>query len=381
MTAIPVVESHHRILPNAPPTMKALVSNRFLASRLLNMGLNKPRGPGCEVRDVPKPTIEPHEILVRVRAVALNPTDFKHADIVSPPNSILGCDYAGEVVEIGAQAPGNWAMGDRVAGAIHGGLYSDRGAFAEYLKIDGDLAFKVPEGMTDEDAATLGVSAGTAMLALNKRLGIPWPSILKGSGRKDFVDGFPVLIYSGATTAGLMAIQFAKAAGCTVVVTASPRSFDLVKKYGADHVFDYRSKNVVDVITKQFPNITAALDCFSEAGSTEICAQILKNKGGKVVTLLMDAKAKTPGVEVENIMAYTLMGKPFQWLPPIGPKWEARPEDRKALVELCKIVPELTKVIKPPPTRHLEGGFDGIISGLEKLRRGEASGCKFVVTL
>lgn len=362
--------------------MKALVSNRILVSRLLNFALPKPRGPGCEVREVPKPTIEPHDILVRVRAVALNPTDFKHVDMLSPPGCLLGCDYAGEVAEVGAQAPGKWTVGDRVAGSVHGGLFSDRGSFAEYLKIDGDLAFKVPEGLSDEEAASFGVSVGTAMLAVNMSLGIPGPTAPAVSGREDFEKGFPIFIYSGATTAGLMAIQFAKAAGCTIIATASPRSFDLVKKYGADHVFDYRSKTAVEDITKQFPKISAAIDCYSEGASTDFCARVVQKAKGKVVALLINAKSKIPGVEITSVLTYTVMGKPFQWLPPFGPKYEAMPDDRKAFAELCKVLPELLKTtIKPPPIQRLESGFDGIISGLDKLRRGEAAGCKYVVTL
>jgi NADPH:quinone reductase-like Zn-dependent oxidoreductase len=334
------------------------------------------------VREVPKPTIEPHHILVRVHAVAVNPTDYKHIDMVAAPGCIAGCDYSGEVVEVGAEAPGNWTVGDRVAGCVHGGLYPDRGSFAEYLKIDGDLAYKIPEGIPDEEAASIGVSAGTAMLALNVRQGIPGPTAPLVEGRKDFEKGFPVFIYSGATTAGLMAIQFAKAAGCTVVTTASPRSFDLVKQYGADHVYDYRSKTAVEDIIKQFPNISASMDCFSEGPSTDFCARVVQKSGGKVVTLLIDAKSKVPGVEIVLIMTYTVMGKRFHWLPPIGPKWEAMPDDRKNFAELCRIMPELLKTtIKPPPIHRLEGGFDAIISGVDKLRRGEAVGGKYVITL
>lgn len=120
--------------------MKALIANRNIASRVLNLVRNKSRGPGGHVADVPKPTITADEILVKVKFVALNPTDYKHLDILSPPGSISGCDYAGEVVEVGASSSNAWKIGERVAGVVHGGLYPDRGAFAEYLKVDADLA-------------------------------------------------------------------------------------------------------------------------------------------------------------------------------------------------------------------------------------------------
>jgi len=68
------------------------------------------------------------------------PTDYKHIDLLGRPNSILGCDYAGTVEAVGASAKGNWKIGDRIAGVVHGGIYSNRGSYAEYLTIDGDLA-------------------------------------------------------------------------------------------------------------------------------------------------------------------------------------------------------------------------------------------------
>ncbi|CAK7205110.1 hypothetical protein SEUCBS139899_007875 [Sporothrix eucalyptigena] len=150
--------------------MKALISNRNIITRVLNLSLGKSLGQGVELKDVAVPTILDDEILVKVLAVALNPTDFKHIDFISPPHSIIGCDYVGEVAKVGRNAAKAWNIGDRVAGAVHGGIYSDRGAFAEYLKIDSDLAWKVPPGVSDAEATTYGISAISAMLALNAPL-------------------------------------------------------------------------------------------------------------------------------------------------------------------------------------------------------------------
>jgi NADPH:quinone reductase-like Zn-dependent oxidoreductase len=227
----------------------------MLITRLLNLSLGKIIGQGCSIKEIPTPSIEDHEILVKVTAVALNPTDFKHIDFLSPPNSIIGCDYAGEVVLVGKAALGGWQLGDRVAGLVHGGVYPDRGAFAEYLKTDADLTWKVPASVTDEAAATYGVSAVTAMMVIHLRLGV----------EDNSENAAPILIYAGSTCAGLFAIQLAKKAGRMVVTTASPHSLDLVKGYGADHVFDYRSKSAAAEIIKAFPDITLAMDCFSEA--------------------------------------------------------------------------------------------------------------------
>ncbi|KAH7139906.1 chaperonin 10-like protein [Dactylonectria estremocensis] len=357
-------------------TMKALVSNRSIVTRLFNAATNKSiAGTGGRVQDdIPIPAITSNEILVKVKAVALNPTDFKHLDIISPPHSIIGCDFAGVVHRVGDAAKTRWKVGDRVAGAVHGGLFPDKGAFAEYLKVDHELAWKVPDHITDTDATTYGVSAVTAMLSLNVRHGLP------------FVDGSTpiqrdeaIFIYAGSTSAGLSNIQLAKAAGYSVVTTASPHSFDLVKKYGADAVYDYKSSTVVEEIIKDYPDISKAVDCFSEGKSTSVCAEVIKNKGGKVVILLPNGKSNFPNVTYDLVMAYTVFGHPFQWLPPIGPKFEARPADHDALIHYYEVLPRVTHVLKPIPTIELKAGFDGILEGLDQLRAGKVSGGKQVV--
>ncbi|KAM5343773.1 hypothetical protein ACJ41O_012310 [Fusarium nematophilum] len=356
--------------------MQALVSNRNIIVRLANAAKGKSiGGQGGRVLDnVPIPTISSDEILVKVKAVALNPTDFKHLDVISPPHSIIGCDFAGVVDKVGDAANSKWKVGDRVAGAVHGGLFPDKGAFAEYLKADADMVWRVPDNVSDTDATTYGVSAVTAMLDLNIRHGLPFVDGTSQAPRDE-----TIFIYAGATSAGLYHIQIAKAAGCTVVTTASPRSFDLVKKYGADAVYDYRSPTVAADIVKDHPKITKAVDCFSEGNSTSICADVLKPKGGKLVTLLPNGKSSIPNVEYDLVMAYTAFGHPFQWLPPIGPKFEARPDDREGLIRFYKTLPRITDILKPIPTIELKPGFEGILEGLDALRAGRVVGGKQVV--
>lgn len=362
--------------------MKALVSKPHLLSRLATLALGKTiGGSAAEFTDVPEPVISPNEILVKVHAVALNPTDHMHIDAVSPPGSIIGCDYAGEVFKVGSNAVKAWSVGDRVAGVVHGGISPERGAFAEYLKIDSDLAWKVPDDVDDAAATTFGVSAATAMLALNARLGLPYPGEKQDTQRQHTA---PVIfIYAGSTAAGLFTVQVAKLAGCTVVTTASPHSTDLVKSYGADAVFDYHDPDVATAITKQYPNISIAVDCFSKGKSFAISDEVLRNSKGKLITLLQPPKPKYPGVEHELILAYTLFGHPFQWLPPIGPKWPALPDDRKALARFFASLPQLVsdKKLRAPPIFLEEGGWNGILTGLDKLRAGKVSGGKIVVKL
>ncbi|PSN58957.1 TOXD protein [Corynespora cassiicola Philippines] len=359
--------------------MKALVTNNNIISRVVNLSLGSSFGSrSVQWKETPIPDISDNEILVKVRAVALNPTDFKHIDVISPPGSIVGCDYAGQVFGVGKKASKTWKIGDRVAGAVHGGLYPDRGAFAEYLKTDGDLAWKVPDDMDDASATTYGVSAVTAMQALNLRLGLPW----LGERTEQPVDKAPtIFVYAASTSVGLFTIQLAKAVGCTVIGTASPHSFDLVRGYGADAVFDYRDSDVAEQVSRKYPNITKAVDCISAGKSAEVCDRIIGRKGGKVIVLLPTTKPKVQGVEHEMILAYTLMGHAFEWLPPVGPKIPEVPSDRKALARFYADLPKHVKTLKAVPVILNAEGVDGILDGLDKLRNGKVSGGKVVVKL
>jgi NADPH:quinone reductase-like Zn-dependent oxidoreductase len=165
--------------------------------------------------------------------VPLNPIDVKFIDFLAPVSSSLGCDFAGVVSSISSEATGTWKLGDHVAGFVQGGLASEYGSFAEYVKAESDLVWKIPDSISDENAATWGVSGVTAMMALNHHLGVPW---LDSNGRPrqeqaqntstGSNDEFShILIYAGSTSVGLFAIQLAKAAGLTVITTCSPHSF------------------------------------------------------------------------------------------------------------------------------------------------------------
>lgn len=151
------------------------------------------------------------------------------------------------------------------------------------------------------------------MMVIHLRLSVEDPS----------EDAAPTLIYAGSTCAGLFAIQLARNADRTFVCTASPHSFELVKGYSADHVFDYRSKTSAAEIVEAFPDITLAVDCFSEGGSTQFCAEILKRKDGKVVTLTPNRKSKVSNVKFETFLLYTVFGGEFSWLRPVGAMFPA----------------------------------------------------------
>lgn len=162
------------------------------------------------------PTLRDDCILVKNVSVALNPTDWKHIDFLAPPGVLVGCDYAGIVEDVGKDVKKSFKKGDRVCGFVHGSnaVQPEDGAFAEYIVAKGDLQYRIPESMTFEEAATLGLGATTAALGLYQSLRVPIPASLVHGEKKTLV-----LIYGGSTATGTLAIQFAKLSGYEVITT------------------------------------------------------------------------------------------------------------------------------------------------------------------
>jgi NADPH:quinone reductase-like Zn-dependent oxidoreductase len=126
-------------------------------------------GPGkAEVKPVPLPALPDDYILIRPTAVALNPTDWKHIDgapRATDVGAIVGCDYAGIVEQVGPKVTKKFAKGDRITGFLHGSnrVRPNGGAFAEYIIAKGDLQIKIPDNLSDVEAATLGVGVSTVV--------------------------------------------------------------------------------------------------------------------------------------------------------------------------------------------------------------------------
>ena len=74
------------------------------------------------IQEVPKPKLRDDYVLVKVNAVGINPTDWKHIDFeVADAGSRMGCDYAGVVEEVGSKVTKTFKKGDRISGVVHGG--------------------------------------------------------------------------------------------------------------------------------------------------------------------------------------------------------------------------------------------------------------------
>lgn len=205
-------------------TMKAVVSRCYGGPEAL------------EYLDVEKPKPGPKDVIVKVKAAAVNPLDYHYmrglpylmrlsAGIGKPSNQRMGVDFAGVVTEVGDDAT-KFAVGD----AVFGGR---RGAFAEYLLIPENRAIAAkPDSVSFEDAAAVGIAAVTALQAL------------RDDGR--LTAGEKVLINGASGGVGTYAVQIAKALGAEVHGVCSTRNVEMVRALGADHVFDYKNENYTD---------------------------------------------------------------------------------------------------------------------------------------
>ncbi|KAL4247034.1 zinc-containing alcohol dehydrogenase family protein [Abortiporus biennis] len=346
-----------------PTTMKALITQANNTSK---------------VQDVPVPTTEDDEVLVRTVAVALNPVDWKFIDFFNIPGTIVGCDVAGKVVKVGKNVT-NVAVGDNVASFVHGGIKPDLGSHAQYVKAAGELVWKIPDGsITLEEAATIscGLYTGVQALFHPKRLGLVEPP-QKVSGEQW------VFIYGGSSSLGLYGINLAHLAGYKVVTVASPRNFELVKSYGADAVFDYKDPSVVDKIKGVTHNtLHHVYDTISSPSSQILSIKALAPGPGTVITVTVVTeeakKLRHEDVHIEHTVIYSALGREYPFIDGLRP---AEPADRAHMAHFLKSLPQFVKdkLIRPNPVKLWEEGLESIPDGLQYLKDGKNSGEKLVI--
>ncbi len=182
------------------------------------------------LQDVPEPDIAPHQVLVRVRAAAVNPYDWRHlrADPLLARTSsgllrpraglVLGADLAGVVERVGAEVTA-FRPGDEVFGE------TPLGAFAEAAAVSQETLAIKPANLSFEQAAAVSMAAHTALQGL------------RDAG--NLAPGQRVLINGASGGIGTFAVQLAHILGAEVTAVCSTRNLDLVRSLGAAHTVDY----------------------------------------------------------------------------------------------------------------------------------------------
>lgn len=177
--------------------------------------------------EIPRPQLNPDDLLIRVRAAAVNPVDWKIREgylqgfLNHHLPLILGWDVSGEVVEIGPEVTA-FQVGDEVYARPD--IERD-GSYAEYIAVKADEAARKPASLDHAHAAAVPLTALTA-----------WQSLVDAAQLRA---GQTVLIHAAAGGVGSLAVQLAKARGARVIATASAVNTGLVAELGVDQFIDY----------------------------------------------------------------------------------------------------------------------------------------------
>ncbi|GAP90884.1 putative zinc-binding dehydrogenase family [Rosellinia necatrix] len=330
--------------------------------------------------NAPIPTPRSDELLIRTKAVALNPCDYKMHERFPCAGAVDGCDFAGVVVAMGSEVAG-FAVGDRVCGAVHGSnpLRPESGSFAEYLVCEAEFTLKVGDGMSFEEAAALG---GTGLATLGMALFRTLQ--LQGTPEEQAVKPEVVLVHGGSSSVGTMAIQLLRLVGHKPITTCSPKNTALVRSYGAEEVFDYNSPNCAKEIKSYTRNsLRYILDPFTDAKSIGLCSGAMGRAGGRYACLEMypDYLLERKTLKVGFVMGPALLGHRLAL--DYGYERDADPDMRAFGVQWYKRVQWMMDrgKLKPHPLRLLDGRFEAILKGIDMLKRKAVSGEKLIVVI
>ncbi len=218
--------------------------------------------------ELSKPTIKRDEVLVAVKAISINPVDWKVRSIPELLTMIcgetlpviLGWDISGTVVAVGEDVT-KFSEGDRVFGMVN---FPGRGnAYAEFVSSPEDHLALIPTNSSFEEAAATTLAALTALQVLT-------PRVKKGDR---------ILIHAGSGGVGHFAIQIAKNIGATVITTSSTKNRDFVMSLGADEHIDYN--------TIKFEEVLSDIDFVFDMFNGDILANSVKviKEGGTILSL------------------------------------------------------------------------------------------------
>ena len=182
----------------------------------------------------PKPSIQSNQVLIKVKAVSLNPMDWKirkgEMKLMSGSKfpRHIGVDFSGTIEDTGSSVNG-FKKGDEVFGVVKN-MMKD-GALAEYVAVPSSLIWKKPSHLSFAQAASVPVVGFGAVTALKKMGNISTQS---------------KILVNGATGGfGMFLLQLLKPTGANVTAVTSTKGIDFAKKWGANSVMDYTKQNVL----------------------------------------------------------------------------------------------------------------------------------------
>ncbi|KIV82118.1 hypothetical protein PV11_04248 [Exophiala sideris] len=351
-----------------------------------------------EVGTAPYPDLGADEVIVKNRAVAVNPVDWKIQSwggfgLKYP--TILGEDIAGEIVEVGKNVKA-LKKGDRVIahalGMANGHAY---GGFQLYPRLKATTVAKIPDGLKFTSAVVLPLSISTAAagLYLKDNLGLEFPVLKKDVPRqihavdattepgawtlvdveKEKTKRPVLLLWGGSSSVGSSVIQLAVASGYDVITTASPANYSYAKALGAALVLDYHNPDIVAILISLLKEhgapVVGAYDSIGSETTVRQNAAVLHALGGGKIASVGSAPDGLPGdVKVGRIGSGNIVSQ------------EGGVVAKKIWQEYVAAALE-EESFKPAPDELVVGnGLYYVQGGLDRQKQG-VSAKKVVVTL
>ncbi|ODV96345.1 hypothetical protein PACTADRAFT_2638 [Pachysolen tannophilus NRRL Y-2460] len=316
--------------------------------------------------EYPISTLNADEILIKNKAIGLNPVDWKCKKFKFGMYHfpwINGRESSGYVVKQHGEEKD--LIDERVIVASTSYRDNRTSTFQEYTVMNKRLVWKLPSHITFEDGATIGVGLVTAGVVLLKSFQLDFTKRYRGES---------LLIWGGSTVVGMYLTQLAKILGLTVISIASKKNRDyLINEIGADIVID--RNNDLDTILKKIyadkRSIAFGVDCFSKETSLSVI-DILGDKKNRIakpaqfVGIVSHPKTSNqPNVIIKEIAI-----KQFHEDLDFGESFV------KATSKFLE-----TGLVKPIRTKVFEGDLGTVSKALDVLQKQGASGSKYVVSL
>ncbi|KAK8187773.1 chaperonin 10-like protein [Phyllosticta capitalensis] len=327
-----------------------------------------------EISRRPTPTPGPNELLIDVKAIALNPVDrFQRASgfHISHAPAVLGSDVAGVIIASGSSVTNNNASlkpGTRVAAfapCFFKDGEPDYGAMQQRVLVPAANAVPLPDGISLNEAALLPMAVATAWLGWYT-IGLPIDTSFTPADKQG------MLVWGGASSIGSAAVQTARAMGFIVYATASPKHHAYLQSLGATRVFDYKAAGVEQAIIDAARHDGVALRTgYDAVGQLKSCLDVLKDfKGDDVAKLAEAVRMNDDSPRVDGVVAKFIAAAP-----------DARERDEQFRFVFNVWLKERLasgEFVPSPKVRVVEGGLEAANDALDILKEG-VSGEKLVL--
>ncbi|KAL1956423.1 hypothetical protein VTO42DRAFT_7309 [Malbranchea cinnamomea] len=329
-------------------------------------------GPRVQIVDSPIPVPAAGQVLIRVHVAGSNPKDWKTYWSPKPMNQ--GNDMAGVIHSVG-EGVTQFKPGDRVF-AYHE-LQAPHGTHAEYAIAWEGTTAHIPDHISFEEAATIPATALTAAMALYRALALPepWTPVSGGPSPEK-----ALLIYGASSAVGAFAVKLARASNIHPIIAIAGAGLPFVKTLinpsKGDLALDYRDgeQAISEAINAAGYRPSHALDAISEGSTLALCARLLGQGAALAHVLpLPDDFPSDMGVSPVLVALGKVHGflgeEPGAWL--FGEVW------------MHALSRGLQKGgwLNGHPWEVVEGGLEGLQSGLERLKDGKVSAKKLLFRL